>query len=83
MNHHIKEIGTLHESYNKDTQDFLRLINQINRGLKLKSNVMLVTMDVIGLFTSLAHEEGIKCMKEQLDKRTMKQVPTEFIIKLL
>ena len=44
---------------------------------------MLVTMDVRGLFTHLAHEEGIKCMKEQLDKRKIKQVPTEFIIKLL
>ena len=73
VNHYIKDIGTQHESYIKDIRDFLRLIDQINRGPKVKSNVMLVTMNVIGLLTNIAHEEGIKCMKEQLDKRPIKK----------
>ena len=83
VNHHIKEIGTKHETYLKDTPDFLRLIEKINQGQKLSSNAMLVTMDAIGLYTNIIHNEGIACMKTELNKRKNIEVPTDFILKLL
>ena len=44
---------------------------------------MLVSMDAIGLFTNIPHTEGIKAMKETLDKRVNPTVPTSFIVKLM
>ena len=45
VNHHIKDIATSHSTYLQDTPDFLRIIEHINGGPKLNSNVMIVTMD--------------------------------------
>ena len=58
IRNHIKDIGTKH----KDTADFLGLIDQINGGLKLTSNVVLTTMNVKALYTNIPHKEGIGCM---------------------
>jgi len=69
VNHHIKETGTKHPTYLQDTSDFLRIIEDINNGPKLPLNALLATLDVKTLYTSIAYEEGLACMKEQLDKR--------------
>ena len=44
---------------------------------------MLVTMDVEGLFTNIVHEDGLKCLKEELDERNNPKVPTEYLLKLM
>ena len=44
---------------------------------------MLVTADVDALFTNILHEDGLKCLKEELDKRPSPKVPTEYLIKLM
>ena len=43
----------------------------------------LATLDVQALYTNIAHEEGLACTKEQLDKRKDQQIPTDFLIKLM
>ena len=83
VNHHIKEIGKKHESYLKDTPEFLRLIENINQGPNLASNAILVTMDVCGLYTNIIHKEGMDCMRTELNNRVNLEVPTEFILQLL
>ena len=53
VNHHIKHFGTSHGTYIQDTPDFLRIINDINKGHKLEKNVIIETMDAISLFTNI------------------------------
>ena len=38
-----------------------------NNGPKLPSNALIATLDVITLYTNIAHEEGLAYMKEKLD----------------
>ena len=83
VEHHIKHIGTKHESYLQDTPDFLRIIKRINSGPKLSPKAILTTWDVIGLFTNIIHEEGLQSIESELEKRDNPEVPTDFIVKLM
>ena len=80
LEHHIKDIANKHKSYLQDNPDFLRNINQINKGPRLKENTLLVTIDAIGLFTNIVHEEGLQCLKEALEKRNDPKVPTNLLL---
>ena len=80
---HIRHIATKHGSYLEDTPDFLREIVKINNGSKLESNTVLVTMDAVGLFTNIIHEDGMEEMEIKLNEREKKNIPTEFIMKLM
>ena len=44
---------------------------------------MLVTLDLEALFTNMLHEDGLKCLREELEKRPTPQVPTKYLIKLM
>ena len=83
MEHHIKHIGTKHESYLKDTTAFLNIIENINKGKVLSHNTILFTMDVKGLFTNIPHNEGLMTLEDELEKRENKEVPTNFLIKIM
>ena len=83
VEHHIKHIGTTHESYLQDTPDFLRTIQEINRVHTLGPNTMLVSMDAIGLYTNIPHEEGLEEMEIGLNKRVKQEVPTDFLVKMM
>ena len=51
------------KSYIKDTSDFLRKLNELG---KLPENAILVTTDVVGLYPSIPHADGIPhCVKFQ------------------
>ena len=52
VEHHIKELATKHVSYLKDTPDFLRQIQFINKE-DLPANAILVTMDDSALYTNI------------------------------
>ena len=43
---------------------------------------MLVTADVVGLYPSIPHKEGLEVLKKQLDKVYEKSVPTEDLAKM-
>ena len=75
----MKQVSKDHDSFIQDTCDFLRHIQNIKN---LQSNNVLVTIDVMGLYTHIPRDEGIKASHEALDRRKDKSVPTEFIIKL-
>ena len=42
----------------------------------------MVTADVVGLYTSIPHEAGLKALRETLDNRENKQIPTENLYKM-
>ena len=67
------------KSYIKDTGDFLDKIKELG---PVPLNSFIVTADVIGLYPSIPHDEGIKILEKKLDLFSEKVVPTEDIIKL-
>ena len=83
VEHHIKDHATKHPTYIEDTPDFLRYLEEINQEGNLPDNATLVTVDVIGLFTNIPNEDGIKATEETLNKRKEKEVGTEILVRLL
>ena len=83
VEHHISKISNTHPTYLQDTPDFLRCIDKINKEGKLSKKTLLATFDVIGLFTNIPKEEGLEALKEGLEERTEKEVPTEFLVRLM
>ena len=45
-------------------------------------NAVLVTADVVGLYPSISHEAGLIALKEALENRSVKKIPTESLIKM-
>ena len=67
-------------SYLQDTTDFLRKKDAM---VPLPPETLLVSMDVTSLYTSIQHEDGIKACEEVWETRTVKDPPTQILIKLL
>ena len=65
--------------YIKDTNDFLRKLQNLP---KLPDDVILCTIDVVGLYPNIPNEEGLLFLKKALDKRRNKTVSTESLIEL-
>ena len=83
VEHQIKYLAITHDSYLQDTPDFLRHIEELNSKMTLPENAILVSMDVSALYTNIPLSEGLECTREALKRRKNKEVPTEFIIRLL
>ena len=82
IEHHIKEIATKHESFLQDTPHFLRILEEFKKQKKLKPNSILVTLDVKALFTNIIHKEGLKSLKEKLEKSNL-SVSSDLILQLM
>ena len=65
-------------SYIKDT-DFL---NKLSRFDNLADNTILVTLDVIPLYSSIPHNDGIAACKKYLDRRALSTTSSEDICQL-
>ena len=83
VEHHIQPLSVSHDTYLQDTPHFLRLIQNINKGPKLKKNAMLVTWDVEGLYTNIEHEDGLRCLQDILQDKNENEVPYQYIMKLM
>ena len=57
------------------------MIEKINNGPKLSLNTMIVTWDVMALFTNRKHNEGLEDHEKKLDTREDQKVSTDFLIK--
>ena len=66
------------DSYIKDSNDFKSKIKNID----ILNDALLVTADVVGLYPSIPHEACLSALREALDKRTRKEMPTENLIKM-
>ena len=80
VEHHLKQLAQSHEAFIKDTPDFLREINKIRN---LSENTMLVVLDVTALYTNIPPEDAVESVRNSLEGRATKEVPTEYIIRLL
>ena len=79
LDFHLKPIAAKVKSYIKDTNDFLRKLQNLP---KLPDDVILCTIDVIGLYPNIPNEEGLLFLKKALHKWRNKTVSTESLIEL-
>ena len=49
---------------------------------KVPEGSFLVTADVVGLYLSIPHKEGILALKNKLEEQTSSKIPTNDLIKL-
>ena len=67
------------KSYIKDSGHFLEKINTLGC---IPDNAILVTAVVVGLYSSISLQAGLNALKEALDKRHLKKIPTDDFIKM-
>ena len=79
LDHHLKPLMKQGESYIKDTGDFLEKLARVEG---IPKGAILVTADVVGLYSSIPHDGGLEILRKQCDKFKDKMVPTEDIIKM-
>ena len=79
LDQHLKKVIQNGWSYVKDSGDFIKKINNLD---SIPENAILVTADVVGLYPSIPHEVGLRALREALDKRDEKTIPTEELLKM-
>ena len=67
------------DSYVQDTADFLRKVEEMER---LGIDEFMFTMDIVALYPSVPQEKAREAMRENLDKRREKKIPTEDLLEL-
>ena len=66
-------------SYIRDSEDFIDKTNEIKN---IPEDAILVTTDVIGLYPCIPHDAGLKALKNALDERENKSIPTKKLLKM-
>ena len=79
VDYHLQPLAKNVRSYIKDTNDFLLKLKDIKN---LPKDAIMVTVDVVGLYPSIPHDEGLSAMRTALDKRVKKDVSTESLCQL-
>ena len=65
-------------SYIQDSNDFKSKFKNID----ISNDALLVNAYVLGLYPSIPHEANLTALREALDKKTHKEIPTENLIKM-
>ena len=79
LEHHLKSIMQNGLSYIRDSQQFLEKIKTIG---SVPENSILVIADVLGLYPNIPHQAGLKALNEALERRDIKKIPTEDLVKM-
>jgi len=66
-------------AYIQDTKDFLCQLQSID---PVGDDALLVTMDVVSLYSNIPHDDGLAACKEMLETRPTPQPPTSDVIDL-
>ena len=77
---HLKPIMQDGWSYIRYSNDF---INKIKNLKNIPSNSILVTAYIVYLYPSIPYELGLNAIKEAVENRARKSVPTNDILKML
>ena len=79
LDYHINPLVSHGRSYTKDTNHFLLKLCQIGR---VPEGALLCTVDVMALYPSILHEEGLEAIREALDRRVNPSVATDTLVEL-
>ena len=76
---HLKPLAQKVKSYIKDTNDFLREIAGL---LLLPDDIILCTIDVVGLYPNMLHYEGLIGLRKSLESREDKTISMDSLMDL-
>lgn len=79
IDHFLQPLASKHDSYLKDTSDFLNKLKQI----KVNENSLIVTMDVESMYTNIDHESGLAAVKKAFEDNPDPCRPDQHILDLL
>ena len=79
LDHLLPPVMRSGKSYIKDTSNFLEKIKGLG---EVPEDAILVTADVVGLYPSIPHKDGLAILEKQLKKVPQKSLPTSEIVKL-
>ena len=79
LDFHLQPLAQAEKSYIKDTNNFL---NKLCSLPKLPSDIILCTVDVVGLYPNIPHEEGLSALRKRLDNRKEKYISTDMLCDL-
>jgi len=79
LDHYLNPLSHKHDSYLKDTYDFLQKVKSI----RLEEPCGLFTLDVEGLYTNIDAEMGLNAVEEILNRFPNKTRPDREILRLL
>ena len=65
--------------YIKDTNDFLKKLRSLPN---LPDDIILYTVDVVGLYPNIPHEQALSALRKRLDLRQEKDVTTSTLVEL-
>ena len=74
LDFHLQPLAQAVKSYIKNTNDFL---NKLRSLPKLPDNIILCTVEVVGLYPNIPHEEGLSTHRKRLDNRMEKYISSD------
>ena len=79
VDYHLQPLARQVKSYIKDTNDFLRKLDGLEN---LPKDSLMCTIDVVGLYPNIPHDEGIAAVKKALERRDDKSISSESLLEL-
>jgi len=79
IDYYLNPLATKHQSYIKDTYDFIEKVKKLN----IPTNAILFTIDVDSLYTNIDIQEGIQSIRNIFFKFHDKKRPDKEILQLL
>ena len=79
LDYHLKSLMQKGWWYIKDSDDFIKKTRNLG---SVHENAIFVTADVMGLYPSIPHKVGLKALREVLDKREQRTIPTSELIRM-
>ena len=79
LDHHLQPIAQKGNPFIKDTSHFLWKIKSLGQ---LPEGAILYTIDVVGLYPNIPHEEGLASLRRFLNARMEKKETTETLVEL-
>ena len=79
LDFHLQPLTREVKSYIKDTNDFLKKLRSLT---DLPSDIILCSVDVVGLYPNIPHDEGLSALQKRLELRRDKKVSTSTLVEL-
>ena len=79
LDFHLQPLAQTVKSYIKDTNDFL---NMLRSSPKLPDNIILCTVDVVGLYPIIPHEVGLSALRKRLVNQMEKYISSDTLCDL-
>ena len=75
----VKSVMQERWSYIKDSDDFIKKLNNINH---IPQDAIMVTADFVGLHPSIPHDAGLETIRKALDNREKKKISNDDLTKM-